>query len=205
MNTIAAERLRPLRIVLPGMTIRLLEDGYARTLQNDTEDNPALRANQENARKLENGWYRNLQSGATRQMEDALCAACLKCNCLLGLRSLNITIVTTAETTNVTYSVNIYCGNYQGPGSCIAYYKVFLIGPSAEPGTSTTVVWQTTCYQIATPIRCGYVKTFTGPVGDKTVQLHNGWYQVKVAVWNSAPCTGSPVSTISQNWEWLPG
>ena len=87
------------------MTIRLLEDGgyrlqensvmVRRTLQNGGlrlfEDNvsgllvessivePAYL--EENGRSLENGYLRNNEDGGTRDMEDALCAACMHtCN-----------------------------------------------------------------------------------------------------------------------------
>lgn len=209
------------------MTIRLLEDGdyrlqehsvmVRRTLENggrrlfeDRVSSLLVQSSivepaylEESGRTLESGYLRNTEDGGTRDMEDALCAACMKpCNCNLGLSGLNLFNQIISGSWVGRYSFNMYCGNYQGSASCFASYQAFLVVPLFPP--PSRVIWQSSCYIVPTAIPCGSMTRFSGSIGGSVAT--GSRYRLEIAAWNGTVCNGGnpnawPAAYLSQDFQ----
>src|SRR5271166_797689 len=167
------------------MTIRMLENGYYRQLQN-----LFIRDIEESGRLLESGYLRNKQDGGTRKIEDACCAYSKSRQ--LTASQLQIS----NQPANLIWNCKVSCGSL-GNSACNASYQWQINVVTQEPPFPLTFL--SSCIQMA-PIQCGNFQSISGfydnPLGTGvTYRLTvSGWR------WNGCPSPASPTWILIQDF-----
>jgi len=179
------------------MTIRLLENGHYRLLQN-----LEVVLLEESGRLLENGFLRLHQDLATRTFEGACteasfwtCCPGVVPNCALLICGLGVSSSVGLVSITVYATAAICCGNLIALGmtpSCTAYYSFYITD------INNNVVWQqNTCVPIVInglpvgTLPCGVAfkanltQTFLRAVGTLTP---GATYKFHAQLWNGSPC-----------------